>query len=99
MLNTLLNLIPGGGLTVMVGALMAVLAAFGIVARKATVAERNRNLAQEAAAREKHLREMADAAAAKPTGSVSDDPNNRDNREKDTVHNLVDRGGIQRPKR
>ena len=29
---------------------------------------------------EKHMQDVASAARAKPVGSVSDDPNNRDNR-------------------
>jgi len=43
-------------------------------------AERNANRAKEADAYEQHIKEIADAANARPSGSVSDDPNNRDNR-------------------
>lgn len=43
-------------------------------------AERNANRAKEADAYERHLKEIADAADARPVGSVSDDPRNRDRR-------------------
>jgi len=36
--------------------------------------------AKEADAYEQHLKELAAAANARPSGSVSDDPNNRDRR-------------------
>lgn len=80
-----LSFVPGGPLGVLVAAVFAVLGVLGYVARRATVAERNRNLAKEAVVREKRLRDIADAAAAKPVGSVLDDPNNRDNRKKSGV--------------
>lgn len=96
-MNWLLNLIPGGSLTVLLGAIGAMLATIGVVWRKATVSERNRNLAKEAKAREKHIEEITAAASAKPTGSVRDDPDNRDNDgTKTPVHNVVDTGSIQR---
>lgn len=40
--------------------------------------ERNRNRAKDADAYEKHLKDIADAGNARPTGGVSDDPYNRD---------------------
>lgn len=98
-MDWILNLIPGGSLTLIIGAIMAVLGALGIVSRKATIAERNRNKAKEAEAREKNIRDMADAAVAKPTGSVHDDPNNRDNRTQAPMSNFMDTGGVQRQKR
>lgn len=42
--------------------------------------ERNHQRAKDADAYEQHLKEIADAANARPTGSLSDDPRNRDNR-------------------
>ena len=41
-------------------------------------AERNKQKAKEADAYESHLKDIADAANARPSGSLSDDPNNRD---------------------
>lgn len=41
-------------------------------------AERTKQKAKEADAYEKHLQEISDAANARPTGSVLNDPNNRD---------------------
>jgi hypothetical protein len=41
-------------------------------------AERNANRAKDADAYEQHLREIANASIARPSGSVSDDPRNRD---------------------
>ena len=41
-------------------------------------AERNAQKAKEADSLEKHFQDIADAAGARPSGSVSDDPNNRD---------------------
>lgn len=35
---------------------------------------------KEADAYEQHLRDIQSAASARPTGKLSDDPNNRDNR-------------------
>ena len=41
-------------------------------------AERIKQKAKEADAYESHLKDIADASVARPSGSVSDDPNNRD---------------------
>jgi len=46
--------------------------------RDGRLQERNANRAKEADAYEQHLKELADAADARPVGSVSDDPRNRD---------------------
>lgn len=43
-------------------------------------AERNAQKAKDADAYEEHLKDLAAAATARPSGSLSDDPNNRDNR-------------------
>lgn len=59
--------------------LMAVI--LGVVAwlrRDARKDERNKLRAKEADAYEQSLKELADAADARPSGSVSDDPYNRD---------------------
>lgn len=42
--------------------------------------ERDKQKAQEADVYEQHLKELAAAANARPSGGVSDDPNNRDRR-------------------
>ena len=41
-------------------------------------AERNANRAKEADAYEQHLKELADAANARPSGDIVSDPRNRD---------------------
>lgn len=61
-------------------ALMAVI--LGVVAwsrRDARKDERNKLRAKEADAYEQSLKELADAADARPARGVSDDPHNRDN--------------------
>jgi hypothetical protein len=45
---------------------------------KALSAGKSIQKAKEADSYEKSLKELADAAVARPSGSVSDDPNNRD---------------------
>lgn len=42
--------------------------------------ERNAQKAKEAKARDEEIARIKQAAGAKPSGSLSDDPNNRDNR-------------------
>ena len=80
----IVDLIPGGALTVIVAGVMAVLAAIGVVSRKATLAERNRNAAKEAEARAKNLdqiKKSTDAAnRIQPDVGELSDPRNRDNR-------------------
>lgn len=80
MLDMLLNLIPGGGLTALIGGVVAVLAALGFVAKKAHDAGVNKEKVKEAEARARNLEKLKSAARARPTGSLHDDPNNRDNR-------------------
>lgn len=43
-----------------------------------TARERDRHAAKERDSYAKHLQEISDAAAARPSGKLSDDPNNRD---------------------
>lgn len=79
-MDWLVNLIPGGNFTVIAAGVIA--AATAILAMFAGVkkAGRDEQKAKEADARAKNIDRIADAAAAKPRGSLSDDPNNRDNR-------------------
>ena len=52
---------------------------FGLQQRSAGAkAERNAQKAKEADAYAKHIQDISDAANARPSGSVHDDPNNRD---------------------
>lgn len=54
---------------------------WGFAQRRAGAkAERNAQKAKDADAYEEHLKDLAAAATARPSGSLSDDPNNRDNR-------------------
>lgn len=78
-MTTLLTLLgPNGILYALLGAIVV---AFGwSIRRGGRLAERNAQKAKELDAYEKHLKDLADAANARPSGSVSDDPYNRDNR-------------------
>ena len=80
MIDALLSLIPCGGLTaVLVAAGGALLALWRIIAgvKQSGV---DKQKAKEAEARAQNLDRIKRAADARPTGSVSDDPYNRDNR-------------------
>ena len=79
-MDWLLNLIPGGGLTAIIGGVLAVIAAGWAAARGLTKAGENKQKAKEAKARAENLDRIQRAADARPVGSVSDDPNNRDKR-------------------
>lgn len=61
----------------LVGVGLALAAIFGIY-RKGGDAREAKLKAKEAKDREKVIDRLADAAAAKPAGSMSDDPHNRD---------------------
>lgn len=64
-----------------IGIMALVLAALGLAFQQRLAgakAERNKQKAKEADSYAKHLQDIADAAVAKPSGSVSDDPYNRD---------------------
>lgn len=64
-----------------IGIMALVLAALGLAFQQRLAgakAERNRQKAKEADSLEKHFQDIADAAGARPSGSVSDDPYNRD---------------------
>ncbi len=59
--------------------LAAIVAAFAwSIRRGGRLAERNAQKAKELDAYEKHLKDIADASNARPSGSVSDNPYNRD---------------------
>lgn len=78
-MDWLRGLIPGGGITAAIGAVIAVLGlALGLF-KKAERSGYNKRVVEETKTREKNLKTIADAAGAKPTGSVHDDPHNRDN--------------------
>lgn len=66
----------GGYIAIVIAAAVAVAGAY----LKGGQARENKLKAKEAEAREKVIDRLAAGAAAKPTGSVHDDPNNRDNR-------------------
>lgn len=78
-MDWLLNLIPGGGLTAVIGAVLAGIAALGTLLWKSKKAGRDEQKVDEY---ERHLQELEHvkrAARARPVGGVLDDPDNRDN--------------------
>lgn len=78
MLEFILNLIPGGGVTALVGVIFATLAAvFGIHRAGRKVEEANQKV-KEAKARAENFERIRMAGAAKPTGDILSDPRNRD---------------------
>jgi hypothetical protein len=83
MTNWLMNLIPGGWLTVIAGSAIALLGVLWRMLAGAKKAGRDEQLAKEAKARAKNLEDVrrAQDAAARvspdPAGELSD-PNNRD---------------------
>ncbi len=77
-MDWLLNLIPGGGLTAILGAVLAGLAALGTLLYKTKKSGVDQQKAKEAVKRDQNLDRIKRASDAKPAGSVSDDPNNRD---------------------
>lgn len=80
MIDMILGVIPGGGLTAIIAAIVAALGAVALVFKKGSDAGRDKEKAKEAAARAKNLERIKDASAARPVGGVHDDPRNRDNR-------------------
>jgi hypothetical protein len=79
-MDWLLSLIPGGQLTVILGAAGAALLALWRILAGIKQSGVDKQKAKEAEAREKNLDRIKRAADARPTGGVSDDPNNRDKR-------------------
>lgn len=80
MIETLLNLVPGGTLGAIVGAVGFVLAVLGVIVRKVYKAGQDNQIAKGAKEDAKVIKRIRDAADARPTDSLSNDPNNRDNR-------------------
>ena len=62
-----------------VAGVLFLITALGTMLGYARKAGKDAQKAKEADAYAKHLQEIQDAANARPVGSVSDDPNNRDN--------------------
>lgn len=79
-MDFILSLIPGGGLTAVVAAVLAALAGVWRVYASGKAAGRSEQKAKEADSYAKHIRDVTRAADARPRGSVSDDPHNRDRR-------------------
>ena len=78
-MSWLLDLIPGGGITAAIVGLVAALGTlFGLFKTVQKTGYEKRK-AEEAEERAENIDRIADAAGAKPSGSVSDDPHNRDN--------------------
>jgi hypothetical protein len=65
-------------LAVIAGAIVAILATLGTLLFKAKKAGVDQQKAKEADSYAKHIQDIADAANARPSGGLSDDPNNRD---------------------
>ena len=97
-MDWILNLIPVGSLTAIGAAVVAGLGLLLGLFRMAKKAGRDEVIAKEAKAHEKNVQDILVAADARPTGSVLDDPNNRDNREATGVQNFMDTGDVQRQK-
>ncbi|TJU85563.1 MAG: hypothetical protein E5Y10_24360 [Mesorhizobium sp.] len=81
-MSALLDLLTGGGISfAVVGTAIAVILGFFwrllYSAKKSGIDQQK---AEEADSYAKHLREIQDAANARPTGELSVDPRNRDNR-------------------
>jgi hypothetical protein len=79
-MDWLLQLVPGGILTVIAGAAMTFLTFIGALLYNAKKAGRDSQIAKEAKAREANLDRIKRAAAARPRGGVLDDLRNRDER-------------------
>lgn len=77
-MDWLWNLIPGGGLTAIVAAVLASLTAIGTLLYKTKKAGVDQHKAEEADRRDKNLDRIKRAANARPVGGMHDDPNNRD---------------------
>ena len=77
-MDWILNLIPGGSLTAILGGVVVVAGIIWRVLAGAKQSGVDKQKAKEAEAREKNLDAIKRAADAKPTGSVFDDPNNLD---------------------
>lgn len=77
-MDWILNLIPGGSLTAILGGVVVVAGIIWRVLAGAKQSGVDKQKAKEAEAREKNLDAIKRAADAKPTGSVLDDPNNLD---------------------
>lgn len=72
--------LPGGDLTLWGGLAAAVIAGLGYLFNRVKQSGVDAQKAKEAKARDEELARIKRAAGAKPTGSLSNDPNNRDNR-------------------
>ena len=81
-MDWLLNLIPGGGLTAIVAAIFAGLAFLGTLMHKSAKGARAEERVKQYERERENLEAIKRAADAKPTGSVHDDPHNRDNWDK-----------------
>lgn len=79
-MDALLNLLPGGTLTVAIGAVIAAIAAVWKAYSAGRSAADAKQRLKEAEANAKEKDRIIRAATARPSGSVSDDPHNRDNR-------------------
>lgn len=80
MLDALLSLIPGGALTAIAAAVVSALGGAFALYRSGKKAGRNEQKVKEADSYERHLKEISDAANARPSGGVQSDPYNRDRR-------------------
>jgi hypothetical protein len=78
-IDALLALIPGGGLTAIIALIATALGALGWGAAKVKKAGVDEQKAKEAEARAKNLDRIKRARRARPRGGVHDDPDNRDN--------------------
>jgi hypothetical protein len=76
----MIDLIPGGAVTAWGVIALAILSILGYAGRLLFKAGSDAQKTKEAVARDKELDRIKQAAGIKPSGSMSSDPNNRDNR-------------------
>lgn len=79
-MSWLLDLIPGGGIAAVIGGIVAALGLLFGLFKSVQKTGVDKQKAKEADAYAKHIQDIADAADARPAGSVQSDPRNRDNR-------------------
>lgn len=80
-MDAILNLLPGGGLTALLGGVAFIMTALGMALFGARQAGKDAEKAKEAKRRDQDLERIKRASSARPVGGVLDDLNNRDTRE------------------
>lgn len=79
-MDALLNLLPGGPLSILAAAVAGVILTIWRTYRSGKKAGANEQKLEEAKRDAQHLERVRTAAGAQPAGSVQSDPYNRDNK-------------------